>query len=75
MATLHICEAKQLSPKQQDVTYCDPSDPNTRYTVRCGMSGIAVQAAIRAHVAQRKAAGLDYPGRSQGAPSPVSVTV
>lgn len=56
--------------------YCGPADPGRRYRAApCLDDEAAIEAAIQAHVDQRKAAGHDYAGKPATSPQTFTVLV
>ncbi len=63
---IEIVEKRPAQGGGTQVTFCDPSQPGSLHiAVAASDSSADVKTAMEAQVALRKAAGLDYLGKSQ----------
>jgi len=66
---VQILERNRLPDGQVEVVYCATATPGVRYkTIASSDLGIAIDAAIAAHMRRRLEAGQDYPGKPEPAP-------
>lgn len=74
--TVRVCGVEELPGGRAQVDFCDPAKPNEHYrcTSRSGADA-DVTTAINALIAQRKAAGISYPGKPPVADRTITATV